>query len=393
MSRLLALLAATIMIPLSGCLGSEITPDDGTADPTGGSNPTDGTGSPTPTKTQTNSIVKVDPNGTFQGNAHTHDYWGDLKEYQIMDYNVGMGPGGVCVGYLTFACSGGDQFIKFRSPDDESLPPNNVWPGTGKMLITVDFSGTVVEPMKLGVSIPKRSSWDANLFTVDKPTQTFVIDDLQENNTDPPHFRGSGWSFRVQSSKDTVATGFSLYQGAMKIKVTIVRADRELPLDPPHPDFWGGQTQIRLVDDTSFCHFVKASATTYTFGSSTQGYLPPSKCGISVAPPKNSTVFLGTGKMRVELSWTNAYPGQSKPALEVCAAGGSCINTYSIYWRPFVTTDNANSRIYEFEVRPDQWDAAYQTTSEWRFRWVFDNELGVGAIQGDVTFKVDIYKL
>lgn len=346
-------------------------------------------------------VRAADPSGPrYVGFAHRHDWWGEDTSRVILDREIQTGPGGVCVGAVTFPCNGGAQFVDFFSSDDPNERPNNVWPGTGKMELHVKRLTKVIQPFYIQVQGPKGSyQWAKNQYLVDKEDQKITIGPLfEENNTDPPHFRSSGWKFRLWAGP----TG-SAFIGPMHWTVTIFRdLNRELPVDEPHPDYWRGETHKVLAEVSHAVDCAKPG----------RAANPPTICtGWNVGPsgnaydaafriPKNNTVTLETGRMVVTLKWTNSETVLAhKPGLEFCAADQSCVYTSAIWRAAKVTTDGANERVFDFEVRPEWWDSPYLNTTRWAFRWNFDdpNESATnsewGNMKGTMQWRIEIYRI
>lgn len=343
-----------------------------------------------------------DPNATvYVGYAHKHDWWGDDTSYVIMDKDIQTGPGGVCAGAVTFPCNGGAQFVDFYSSDNPNERPNNVWPGTGKMEIHVKGLTKVIQPFYIQVQGPKGSyTWAKNQYLVSKEDQKITLGPLfDENNTDPPHFRSSGWKFRLWS-----ASPASAFIGPMHWTITIFRdVGRELPVDEPHPDYWRGETRKLLIETSVAVDCAKPARAANPPTTCTGYGTGPSGLVASTDPykiPKDRTITTDTGRMVVTLKWTNSETALAhKPAIEFCAADQACAYTSAI-WRPAaVTKDGATERVFDFEVRPEWWDSPYVNTTRWAFRWSFDDPNGettgqvTGNMKGTLTWSIEIYKV
>lgn len=384
-SRLFALALAVLVVPMSGCFGGskvssiDLPPPDTDALPTG---------------TDTKSIVKVDKNVTTIGSQHFHNYWGDSPvdtPHAILDRDIATGPGGVCVGTIIWGCDvGGEEarFVRFQSSDDEKEAPNNVWPGTGKMTIEIRIDGQVLAPFRVAVSAPNRPGWSKEFYKVDRPTMTITIPNILENHTDAPHNRESQWVFRIESDTLAPPARASLYEGTMHWKVTIYRADRPLPLDPAHPDYWGDKVHIDALDTSFFQEATMVNGGTY-------GSLKYTRAAF----PKNTTVFPLTKTMTVQLSWTNNHTGQPPLELLYCTASQDCDSTGAIFEPASPIRSRADERVYELSLRSDMWDSPYATTSGWRFLWRFDNgDLSetagsTGAFDGTIRWVVALDKI
>ena len=337
------------------------------------------------------SIVHLpDPNPPrFEGHAHRHDWWGDDTEYVIFDQEVTTGPGGACVGAVTFACSGGAQFVRFYSSREGNDRPNNVWPGTGKMTIRARNTA-VVQPFIIEVDGPgDEFSWAKTRYTVTQADQTITVAPILEHNTDPPHFRSSGWVFRIWAGSPA-----SAFVGPFRLTVTIHKdLEREPVLDPPHPDYWDGQKAKTFNPIRTYANYTKlpgyASGDNYGAGPN---YANSGKWSTA----REETVTIGTGKMIVTMAWTNTDATlPSKPGLMYCPASEPCVNTFAQWTKPEPTTDGANKREYQLDVRPADWDSPYLNKTRWQWRWYFDDAQGleVGTFKGTIDWTIEIQKI
>lgn len=398
----LVLVGVVAMVALSGCVGSHAPAAAGERSTGASSSATNPFDDPNLNETSQKTIVKIGKNVTQIGREHFHNYWGDgpgaRTSYVIFDADLPTSDeAGVCAGVvLVFACQNGPDgahFVRFHSSDDDVTPPNNVWPGTGKMTIDITMSGgSILKPFDVAVSAPHRPGWSKERYTVSSTPVTVTVPNILENQTDPPHNRDSSWVFRIETHKgdgDPAAT--ALYTGQMHWKITIYRSDRPLPLDPAHPDFWGTATQLPLVEFKGYQkgQFVNGGFPVYTLWRWT-----------SVWPPKNTTVFPLTHKLVATLEWTNNVTMQPPLMLGYCDVHQQCYSTGTTFSYPKPTTDVPGKRTYEMLLRSDQWDSPYVNASGWRFRWDLDNGeplnqavAPTGVFDGTVKFEAVIYKL
>lgn len=338
------------------------------------------------------SIVTVDPAVNVTGTAHVHDWWGDDTTRSILDRDLAPGPAGVCVGAGDdmSACQNGPKetrHVRFETPADHIGAPNNVWPGTGRLVLDLSLDGEILHPFDVGIQIPRGGTWDENVYAVDGRVTSIVVDDIQENQTDPPHFRGSGWSFRILPRATAAGVPASLYQGTMHWTITIHRSDRPLPLDPAHPDHWAGSPSRNLLDEAMRLDARQVEVGPQFVNSATRS---------PFGPPANQTVLPGTERMTVRLEWANELPHPTQLVLKTCDAAAECGQNDGWTFHTAAQT-GANWSHYEIEVRPDQWDFVYQTTSRWKFHFEFENgDLSPavgrsGLFRGTVRVVADIH--
>lgn len=336
----------------------------------------------------TESRITINQNANTTGGAHQHDWWGCDTEVVIMDRNIQLPAGDVCVGSNTFACQGSldAQFVRFMSDPDEKVRPNIVFPGAGKMVIKIDVK-QIINPFYVQVQspgYPDGYSWGKGDFLITQASTTITLDKLRENHTDAPHTRSSAWVFRLWTGPN----GPSVFLGPMHWKVTVFRdTTRTVPLDPPHPDFWADRTSLILYQGQTTIDCKRSGVGVYVSSGA---------CGTVPSWPKNHTVMVLSKKLVFELTYENTLPVPTKLGLEFCAPGGiPCGNTGAVYTPARMTEENGATRRFEIEVRPDQWDSPYRPTSGWTFHWYFENPDGsdTGAIQGKLTWKVELFKL
>lgn len=375
MTSRLAIVAAATLCLVAGCLGGPRP----TANPA--TDVPDVTPGPDPSTVP--SIIKVDDSVPKKGVIHNHDHWGGSTSRVILDREVPVGRAGVCVGNSQGGCRTGTREsteIQFESSGERGTLPNNVWPGTGSMTVDIDLDGRVLVAYEVHVAAPNRAP---QVFLVDSSKKTLTITDIQENQTDPPHGLDSAWSFRIAASNAAVVKT-TLYEGTMKWKVTILRSDRPLPIDPAHPDRWGTDLARTLLDQTTEDKVQNVNGL-YDHNANT------------FRPPENSTVLPLTGMLVVDLSWVNDVAHQPKLRLAYCTPGRSCTDTSSFTF-PKPTSEGATSRTYAFSIGGDAWDSPYATKSEWVFTWRFDDGplgddvAGTGVFDGSVHVRGLILK-
>lgn len=335
----------------------------------------------------TDSRVKVNEGGNFSGNAHQHSWWECETQLVILDRDIGTGPGGVCAGYLAptnpagaNGCNQGESLIRLAIVDEPNTRPNIVYPGTGSIEFKLSVA-QLLHPFEFGAAYPYNGVYRYVKFKVDATQKTFVIEGLNDTNTDLPHSRASSWNFGVFTTAGSAPHPASLYVGPFHLKITVFRdLQRQLPVDPPHPDYWGGATSKVLYAATKACAAFKVVLV------SSNGCTGPSLV-------ENNTVMIGTAKVQVTLKW--AAP--SEPFLQkfgllycamACGTGGDNI-------RPPPTIDEANRRVWDINVRPEEWDSPYNKNSRWSMGVFLQDQAGQdnGRFNGNIEWKVEIFKI
>jgi hypothetical protein len=377
------MLALLLACALSGCLGDSPSPSQtgagggsggGSAGGGSGGGGSDGGGSgggssgsngqtTDPESCNTPSTkVKVDENKTFEGNAHRHDDWGEDTEKVIFEDPVTAGSTTAAATYVNFkgavvlqGTGRVDFFLDWVDPKDAVLPSTRTlyWdmPGDNRTTVAQMYEHTF------------------------KPGENYTFE-INPENADPPHYTRTVWSFRLTSSVD-------------KLRFTIYRGDFCLPIDPPHYEQWGSDTQRTLLSS-----FTTTSATKVPLVSS-GGFQ-------RVTPPKNSTVPVSTGRMEVTLSWEQTAPRPMTNKLTLvyntATAGSLGYNDYNKY-PPVAKEINETARLFEFVVGPEDWDSPYVSNSAWGFTARFDNGAADAALshsgqfQGTVRYRVEMFRI
>lgn len=268
---------ALVAVPLAGCIGGGgSSTDDGPVD----DEITNDTENKTP-KDAWNGTIEVQNTTEFQENStiHTHDYWGDRKHLMLINGATKT------VDLSSQASEEADFYPPSVVFDIEPKPdePHFVFPGTGKMDITLEYSGTsggqgtvpTLNPQlcfgsplttsSLGsASYCQDAIYDNNYHTFTESGETWTITrDLENregesylgvNGTDPPHSPKSNWRFEVLPCRyihsDGPVTPNACTADAsvdFTLTVEIERGEESLPVNPPHFKYFGDDDTFHLV--------------------------------------------------------------------------------------------------------------------------------------------------
>lgn len=333
------------------------------------------------------------------GRPHRHDWWGADSDVVVMDRDLNLDGLPVCAGgVVVYGCSlpGNSEYrIYFRSDADPAARPNIVFQGTGKLSLSVTV-GTMVGPMEVHVKAPTADA-TRKILLVDGGTDSVELD-VDAADWDASHFRTSQWYFEL-TGKANALDEPSVAQGPIHFKVTVKRGSGEVPLETAHPDYWGSETQERLMAET--CNYIFFPG---GVGYVTQNSQP--KCPNGPDLPTGKTVRSGTGVVRVTLEYQNALPAPVKFGLLYMPASSA-----SWHEVPDATTETLaatpgakETRTFEIATRPEQWDSPYAGTKDVPSRWSFfvyvvgplPPNAATGSynsvFSGDVKFTVDIFK-
>lgn len=252
MKQAAAILGVLILLvaPLAGCIGG------------GGGSPSDGPDE----GTASDDGTPDDPPGAevnATGRPHVHDRWqtpsGDSVEaITLVDREVAIeaysrdrplllnfcekgseGQGvDVCVGTEEFAPG------QWRADEDKIVPP-----GTGNITVTLDYSESDFHRVHF-YYMTRKDPGEWKTLGMFRPGKTKKIS-VGPEEADDGHAQVSGWRFLVEARGSPVdsATGTGVTSGtvdvgdgAVSAKIVAHREPGELPLEPPHPDWWDKDT-------------------------------------------------------------------------------------------------------------------------------------------------------
>lgn len=240
-----------------------------------------------------------------------------------------------------------------------------VWPGTGSLEVTATWEGA----SSWCFDVHAAGQHSGRPLCFDAPGQSASVA-VAAGESDPPHVTRSRWYFEHTSGVGEVPPS------GVRLTVVAHRSDEPQAVDPPHPDLWGQETQMRLDQRN-----VTYSYVAYDTGEGMQYQgLPLGRSAHPFRFPDGSVVLPGTATLRVEADvpqrgsvdvlfqyqpddgrWYDAGPSQ---------AGGDRLT-------------------WEVPVDPAAWDTPYATQSAWQWRLVPG---GTGLFHGDFEVLLVIEK-
>lgn len=331
---------------------------------------------------------------------HPHDWWAGEKDIVIMDRDLDLDGNPACLGGVALkGCTlplGTEFVIRFKSVEEPNVRPNIVFQGTGKFKVEVTVA-TSIRAMDLLVKMPHEAALK-KIMAFDGGTDATTIDVVPEA-WDASHVRTSQWYFELRCQNAAVVSEPCGAQGPIHFKVTVSRGSDEIPLEIAHPDMWGALTQEKVLEDTCNWIFVPASVT-YLY----QTAQPQCASGLSV--PVGKHVRPSTGVLRVTLEYENEVPVPVKFGLLYRPASLPLFQELGVVKKetPAATPGGKEVRVFDLELRPEQWDSPYAGTKEFPSRWAFfvymtepvppSDQLGNrnAVFSGDIKFKVEIFK-
>ena len=322
---------------------------------------------------------------------HTHNYWGGALEKVLMDANVDAGPlvrqndfgvvGSVFETFFVAAFAGGLGFTPFWLPDGSIVPPEAT-----RVEVGVTFQ---TNPTTTGLKFGFRSA-DPNSFQWVGPVTAdgapFAIATNLSMN-DIPHTTISKWRFFL--APDGGQLPFGVFNGTAHVTIKAFRNDT-LYIAPPHPDFWGNLTRLRLDENASA---IKGERAIVQVQTTTDG----SDAGFVFVPlPNNTIVPPHTGVLTLTLNWTNnaAVPNVNNIRPDIIYFAGGSPQPHL----PDAPATGPNNAVYAIPVTARQWDSPYDKQSGWGFLVYLRSDspaeqgfgLGsVGVFDGSFTLTVD----
>lgn len=357
--------------------------------------------------------VPFDPNSSL----HPHDYWGDRKQIAIAERHEVEGFG---QHYITEKCTSGRACPprgarEIAIPiDPQSDQPTYVYPGTGKMEVSLDWEGENtfgVEPVLCVTNSGQPAirsgclSWhDENQpfnasHRFSTPGETWVIDSdelLSPPTWDVPHTLKSKWRFAViaehclQDQRGPLSTHcIPADIDTFYFSATIFRGDEDLPLDPPHFDYYGDQESLVALPQTTLDadeHFMQGDCAveevavlplTAWYSENLRQQNPDTLCQFTAGrlfweaydgqedQGRTPVIPPGTSVVEVQLSWQT---GQGAPEEAGIHLGyRDAATNWDEGWTKPEGDCSGSSCTYEIGISKKQADSLYALQSVWEF--------------------------
>lgn len=309
--------------------------------------------------------------GLNQTGAHIHDYWRGGDRLVIVGDDApadesGLGPG--------FASAPDIPVREFRPSSGHVVPQ-------GTASVEVTFSWTDADDGLDLYSAPtayvKTAGTNATeRLGVTENGGTLVLE-TGLPAADLPHQLLSAWAFELRLSPDE-DTGVLRFKGVVSLHVEAVRG-LELPVFPPHPDHWGGGTEIPLIDAAGQLSYWEDTGDGGSNGMS----------GPIVFTPTSGAIVPGNASyVAVEVTWNGPV------ALELWYHSAAS-RTLARVDTAFLTgsTVEGTTALYELPVDAGG-DGPYAEQSQWEFTvkpvangplrtaWFTDYTLDAMAVKG-----------
>lgn len=326
---------------------------------------------------------------------HAHDAWSGRHQIVLMDAEVASRSAAPDPWGLPFPLAllfGGPSAVSvgrtdFRLPDGVTVPPETEWL---EAQVRWDGSPTITGlRFGYGDALSRGIRFTAPL----KPAEIIRINSTVDTN-DIPHTSVSKWRFALLPYNERDPSMPGAFNGTARVTITAFRSTDALQVAPPHPDHWGDDVTMRLLD-------VKFAASQRTI------IIPPfilddGQGFDEVELADGSIVLPHTKLLRIELKWTNddhttdvmrPYPG-----IVWSTAGGRDLAIREPDRR------SADSSEYVVATGPRDWDSPYANATNWWFYLYLTNDQAnsvetpygpwgqVAAFDGEIVVAITAYR-
>lgn len=254
---LLAIVLA-VAVPLAGCIGGSSTSD-----------------APADADVQTDGDANVNETLSSGERPHVHDRWtspsgSPVEEIALVDREVPIeaasqdnpnllnecrmypqnGPA-VCLGQATF-------FPEELGDGTTKIVP----PGTEKITLQLEYSSSDFDRIRFWYQHRMSNGQWKSIGTFESGEKK-VISPVPVEISDDGHAHVSQWKFHMEPEGNPDAGSDHAWygEGPVQVQITAHRQEGQLPVEPPHPDFWVDSDTYRLstVDDSvgDFTHAVR----------------------------------------------------------------------------------------------------------------------------------------
>lgn len=307
--------------------------------------------------------VRLQPVGGVRPRPHAHNFWGGGTVYNLMDHDFMLGEPTTDGSFGPLYEQASATYVRPNQNGTYRLPvPDDggriIIPGTARIEATASWDTAEIALDRFGlVYIPANDDEPAFAGYLENGVALSIP--VAPEAADGGHQAWSLWEFFVftdnnaQSPTDFQPTAM---QGPLHVKMDLHKGD--IPVDPPHPDYWNGSRELVLIDKDQPLVVPQA----YGAGRET-GY------GIVFEPP--TIVPPETTFMRIEFEWHyQANDGSPADQDYVLTWRTAAMNPQTTAISDYVMIDPVeegdHSKVYEFDVAGEG-DAFYQQKSAWRF--------------------------
>lgn len=428
-SRLLPLAGVTVVLlasVLAGCLGGAPA-SPSTGGQTLNESPTNETNRTEDLRNKSVIRPKNDTPTDPESSLHPHDYWDVGEEHVLIDTERTID----WSDYET-ECLPRDGLLCYHSPgfevnvpiDAEDYTPNFVFPGTGRMNVTLEWSSSPspedqADHFRPGVCIVYTAvggTWcegpargDIRTHWYSEPG-TWTIEDeehLGPDTWDPPHSIKSNWRFKVRACQPVTTGGPCVMPNVgisqFHLEVTIARGESDLPIDPPHFDYFQDRNSAALLEDWTIAEpqgAVPARHTASEWVGTLQDeervmwYVGGSEISSAVEAGRSEIPVVGggTNEMTVEVRWRNQFP------IDLGLRYRTAADNWHEPWDvpsgdPTDCSDGEWScRNYTIPVESIEQDSPYAHRTDWEWAVVFQSDEPVPLVDHEVRMDILIHR-
>jgi hypothetical protein len=330
------------------------------------------------------TLVPVDGRGPGY-RPHLHDYWGDREELVLLEEPIdwadspGCGTDYTKYGPAGTVITGGYQpnnsnwWRCFSIPESGDTPPI-VLPGTKQLRFSATWGDDVdVDRFVFGYHSPAMQAGSFQVIddAVGQGEETTL--DVTPEMADNGHQLFSLWGMRIKPEPRTQPMTIL---GPIHVKIVMVKG--ELPVDPPHEDFWGGNTSllVRAWDPP------KSGVTLCC--SDFHMMLPPD--ANLIVPPGTLALRMRFSVVLGQASGTPADGEWDLLAKPANLAPGTPLEDYRVL-EPEGTSGGVQT--YLLRLDPSETDAFYQKQSNWMFAARATTDLAEGMQETQHHFRLE----
>jgi hypothetical protein len=282
---------------------------------------------------------------------HLHDYWNGEDRYTALDDEM----------ETMYTCSGCDSMdLTFRGDTNHIVPL-----GTSAIELTATWTDEG-EP-RHGVPelwVKTADEHEPSRVGALQSGVPFTFNTTNEH-ADPPHQVLSRWVWEVRFP---AVDDEGHYSGKIRVYAEAIRG-LEIPLFPPHPDLWGGKTEIALFEESVGPVLQREEENSRSCYGGCLGWHVP---GDGVIVPYDAAEVV------VTLTYQPGLPA----GLGIMAHGGDTwdMQPHEGSAAPLVTT-------FRVPVTAQTGDSPYAKQSLWEFRVWLDQPTPERAFVGGYTIK------
>lgn len=299
---------------------------------------------------------------------HDHDYWGDDTRSVLFEDALGF----ECAGAARQNCQPRSSFaIPMGAPGEF----RTIRPGTERVEVTISWDPAAMGRQRVGLAVQANndpSLSNATLFYPRESGKVYRVASTWEM-TDRGHTPYSSWVFHIYGDPvddnafldgslgtDTVQ---SLNGQSFRVKVEIFKGS--LPLEPAHPDLWGGLAQLPIVQGQPSSFY----ASILPYDSDTRPE-PNYHDAERVVP-------FDTEWVQVNLTLSRATSPTWLPVFYYRPGGYQPGTNYDIrsseYKKAAAPQVNGNKYSWRLTLAPGEGDSVYGVRSSWVFAFAPDN--------------------